>query len=384
MDELTASLVEHGVPLVGLNVFLQQLGLPIPAVPTMIVAGAMAAASRLSGLGVFVISVAASVIADLLWYWAGRRYGYRVLKPGRRLAVAGYVRQTEGIFGATASSPSSCRSSSRSTVAPRSRARSTSLRPSVAGLRAWRCGRRCHGRRLRLQHAGRVAARPMDNAAFAATLVDALLAAYIVYRRAALARFVAASRITVDGSRRSSTRAALPRHRRRQQARARPPAQRRLLDLDEIDARQTSSCDATSCCCVPERESARRRADPASRGFKRALRSPDPDRIGARGQSTGADGRDRTAVRSRLSSGRRCSEVRQTGSDERRDARTNQFGGARLGVAVSRARREGARAARTAPSGSAHLVACVGVENACSIARRGSTRRCDSRPAGRS
>ena len=80
MDELTASLVEHGVPLVGLNVFLQQLGLPIPAVPTMIVAGALAAASRLSGFGVFAIAVAASVIADLLWYWAGRRYGYRVLK----------------------------------------------------------------------------------------------------------------------------------------------------------------------------------------------------------------------------------------------------------------------------------------------------------------
>ena len=100
MDDLSASLVSHGAWLVGFNVLLQQLGLPIPAVPTMIVAGALAAASRLSAPGVFTLAVLASVVADLLWYWAGRRYGYRVLRFLCRVSLSPdtCVRQTEGIF----------------------------------------------------------------------------------------------------------------------------------------------------------------------------------------------------------------------------------------------------------------------------------------------
>ena len=100
MDPLVASLVQHGVLLVGLNVFLQQLGLPIPAVPTMIVAGAMAAGGMISGAGAFALSVAASVVADLLWYAGGRRYGYSVLKFLCRVSLSPdtCVRQTENIF----------------------------------------------------------------------------------------------------------------------------------------------------------------------------------------------------------------------------------------------------------------------------------------------
>jgi len=100
MDALLADLLRYGVPLVGLNVFLQQLGLPIPSVPTMMVAGAMAAQGRLSGLGVFTIAVAATVIADLAWYWAGRRFGYPVLRLLCRVSLSPdtCVRQTENIF----------------------------------------------------------------------------------------------------------------------------------------------------------------------------------------------------------------------------------------------------------------------------------------------
>ncbi|HVE49515.1 MAG TPA: VTT domain-containing protein [Casimicrobiaceae bacterium] len=100
MDALLADLARYGVPLVGLNVFLQQLGLPIPAVPTMMVAGALAVDGRLSGLGVFAISVMASVVADTLWFWAGRRFGYPVLKLLCRVSMSPdtCVRQTENIF----------------------------------------------------------------------------------------------------------------------------------------------------------------------------------------------------------------------------------------------------------------------------------------------
>lgn len=100
MDALLADLARYGVPLVGFNVLLQQLGLPIPAVPTMMVAGALAVDGRLSGPGVFAISVAASVLADTLWFWAGRRFGYPVLKLLCRVSMSpdACVRQTENIF----------------------------------------------------------------------------------------------------------------------------------------------------------------------------------------------------------------------------------------------------------------------------------------------
>jgi rhodanese-related sulfurtransferase len=99
-DPIVGDLAQYGVPLVGLNVLLQQLGLPIPAVPTMMLAGALAMAGRIDLLAAFAIAVLASLVADLLWYWAGRRYGYRVLRFLCRVSLSPdtCVRQTEGIF----------------------------------------------------------------------------------------------------------------------------------------------------------------------------------------------------------------------------------------------------------------------------------------------
>jgi membrane protein DedA with SNARE-associated domain/rhodanese-related sulfurtransferase len=49
---------------------------------------------------VFAISVAASVVADSLWFWAGRRFGYPVLRLLCRVSLSpdACVRDTEGIF----------------------------------------------------------------------------------------------------------------------------------------------------------------------------------------------------------------------------------------------------------------------------------------------
>jgi membrane protein DedA with SNARE-associated domain/rhodanese-related sulfurtransferase len=100
MDSIASQLAEYGVPLVGFNVLLQQLGLPIPAVPTMMVAGALATTGHIDLLQAFAIAVAASLVADLLWFWAGRRYGYPVLRFLCRISLSPdtCVRQTEGIF----------------------------------------------------------------------------------------------------------------------------------------------------------------------------------------------------------------------------------------------------------------------------------------------
>ena len=100
MDSIAAELARYGVAFVGLNVFLQQVGLPIPAVPTMMVAGALAVGGRIDLLAAFAIAVAASLAADLLWFAAGRRYGYPVLRFLCRISLSPdtCVRQTEGIF----------------------------------------------------------------------------------------------------------------------------------------------------------------------------------------------------------------------------------------------------------------------------------------------
>ena len=100
MDSIASDLGRFGVPLVGLNVLLQQLGLPIPAVPTMMLAGALAIAGRIDLLAAFAVAVAASLVADLLWFWAGRHYGYPVLRFLCRISLSPdtCVRQTENIF----------------------------------------------------------------------------------------------------------------------------------------------------------------------------------------------------------------------------------------------------------------------------------------------
>jgi membrane protein DedA with SNARE-associated domain len=34
----------------------------------------------MNGLAAFALSVGASLVADVVWFWAGRRYGYPVLR----------------------------------------------------------------------------------------------------------------------------------------------------------------------------------------------------------------------------------------------------------------------------------------------------------------
>src|SRR5438046_9865228 len=100
MEAILSQLQAHGSLIVGVNVFLQQLGLPIPSVPTMMVAGAVAAQGHLNGIATFAIAVVASLVADVLWFSAGRRYGYPVLRFLCRVSLSPdtCVRETEGIF----------------------------------------------------------------------------------------------------------------------------------------------------------------------------------------------------------------------------------------------------------------------------------------------
>ena len=100
MTHLINLILEFGLGLVFLNVLVEQAGLPIPAYPTLIVAGAYLAGDRMAILALLATAVAAAVIADTCWYFTGRRYGMRVLRTLCRISVSPdtCVTQTESIF----------------------------------------------------------------------------------------------------------------------------------------------------------------------------------------------------------------------------------------------------------------------------------------------
>ncbi|HYH42258.1 MAG TPA: VTT domain-containing protein [Burkholderiales bacterium] len=100
MDALTSLLAQHGLSLVFANVLLAQLGFPLPAVPMLVLAGALLGDGTLSVLPLALAVITASLLGDMPWYLAGRRYGYRVLRTLCRISMEpdSCVKQTENIF----------------------------------------------------------------------------------------------------------------------------------------------------------------------------------------------------------------------------------------------------------------------------------------------
>jgi membrane protein DedA with SNARE-associated domain len=100
MEEMTGLLAQYGLALVFANVLLAQGGVPIPAVPILVVAGAFVSQGQIALAPLLLVAVVASLIGDTLWYLAGRRYGYGVLRTLCRVAVEpdSCVKQTENIF----------------------------------------------------------------------------------------------------------------------------------------------------------------------------------------------------------------------------------------------------------------------------------------------
>ena len=78
---------EYGLVIVFLNVFVDQIGLPVPAVPTLVLAGALAANGALPPVPLFGCAVTACLAADCGWYVIGKRYGIRVLKVLCRISL---------------------------------------------------------------------------------------------------------------------------------------------------------------------------------------------------------------------------------------------------------------------------------------------------------
>jgi membrane protein DedA with SNARE-associated domain/rhodanese-related sulfurtransferase len=94
-------LLEHyGVLIVLVAVLIDQLGLPIPAIPALIVAGTLAAEGKLFAPVLFGAGVIACLVADWIWFAVGQAYGMRVLKTLCRISLEpdSCVSQTQSRF----------------------------------------------------------------------------------------------------------------------------------------------------------------------------------------------------------------------------------------------------------------------------------------------
>jgi membrane protein DedA with SNARE-associated domain len=100
MHKLATYLLRYGLAVVFGNVFLEQIGAPLPALPVLVVAGALTARGRMDLLPLLAVAFLASLLADTVWFLAGRWQGHRVLRTVCRLSLSpdSCVRGTEDLF----------------------------------------------------------------------------------------------------------------------------------------------------------------------------------------------------------------------------------------------------------------------------------------------
>jgi len=102
VDDALRFLIANGYAIVFAVALVNQAGLPFPAAPWLLAAGALAQRGHLNGFGVLALAMAASLLAHLAWYEAGRRSGAKILRLVCRISLEPdlCVRKTENLFAA--------------------------------------------------------------------------------------------------------------------------------------------------------------------------------------------------------------------------------------------------------------------------------------------
>jgi len=93
-------LLHHGYVVLLGWVFAEQIGLPIPSMPLLLAAGALAGTGHLSFFASLFYVMFAAVTADSIWYQLGRRKGIKILQLLCKISLEpdSCVRRTEGVF----------------------------------------------------------------------------------------------------------------------------------------------------------------------------------------------------------------------------------------------------------------------------------------------
>ena len=100
LEQAADFLIRHGYALLFGWVLFEQMGLPIPAAPLLIAAGALARAGKMNLTFAVALAFIAVILADLFWYSLGRYRGGRILKLLCRISLEpdSCVRRTENLF----------------------------------------------------------------------------------------------------------------------------------------------------------------------------------------------------------------------------------------------------------------------------------------------
>lgn len=100
MEQLLDYLLKHIEMVVFLTVLAEQIGLPLPGIPVLLAAGAVAGDGQ-ANLGVITaLSVVACLLGDMVWFELGRHRGRQTLTLLCRIALEpdACVRRTENFF----------------------------------------------------------------------------------------------------------------------------------------------------------------------------------------------------------------------------------------------------------------------------------------------
>src|ERR1035438_4474970 len=101
MAETLQFVVQHGYLLLFFWVMVEQAGLPIPATPLLLAAGALAGQHQLNFALVVLVAATGSLFSDSFWYFFGRRKGPIVVNFLCKIALEpdSCVRRTESKIG---------------------------------------------------------------------------------------------------------------------------------------------------------------------------------------------------------------------------------------------------------------------------------------------
>src|SRR6267143_2207016 len=100
MNETLQFLVRHGATILFAAVFVEQMGVPLPAAPWLLAAGALAATGEINWVAALAAATFGSLLADLIWFYLGRHGGHRVLNLLCRISLEpdSCVRRTQDLF----------------------------------------------------------------------------------------------------------------------------------------------------------------------------------------------------------------------------------------------------------------------------------------------
>src|SRR5262245_66324262 len=100
MNEISPFLVNNAGLAIFATIFAEQIGVPLPAAPVLVAAGALAADGGLNPAWALGVTLAGCVLADALWYYVGVRGGSKLVRLVCRITLGedSHVEKAPGFF----------------------------------------------------------------------------------------------------------------------------------------------------------------------------------------------------------------------------------------------------------------------------------------------